>query len=280
MPDDTALLELMAAAQPAPRDFATPVLPGVLRLGETKLRRTAEERAPAAGLLRIVVRQAWQELRLRCWRRVRFRSRAKDQVRRAYRAMETWELEGVNARQAWANWRTIPRNLDGRAPAGPLRAVDLCCGTGQSTEVLACYLAPGSRILGLEANPRFLEAARSRRYRTFAGEPARVEFHVQSVLEAFRDAAETRLADGSVDLVNSSGAVGCHFDVADTSLLAREIARVLRPGGLALIDSGRAGTCEKRLREVFEGVGFKTAHRARSCALDRHPQVCFRKLLF
>jgi SAM-dependent methyltransferase len=279
MADDGAWLEMSASARATRLDFADPVLPDVLRLGEATLQRMAQQRAPASGLLRIVALQACQELRLRCWRRIRFRSRVRDQVRRAYQAMEVWELEGVNARQAWANWRTIPRNLDGRVPAGPVRAVDLCCGTGQSTEVLAWYLAPGSRILGPEHNPRFVRAARARPYRALSGEPMRVEFREQSVLQTFRDASGARIADGGVDLVNSSGAVGCHFDASDTRLLGREIARVLRPGGLALIDAGRAGTREKALRAVFDGLGFTPIHRARSCALDLRPQVCFRKRL-
>jgi SAM-dependent methyltransferase len=278
MAGDSASLELASAASAAARRVPSPLLPDVLRIEGAVLRRIARERAPATGLLRIVVLQACQELRLRCWRGVGFRSRVREQVERAYRAMEAWELEGVNARQAWANWRTIPRNLGGHAPAGPVRAMDLCCGTGQSTEVLACYLAPGSWILGLESNPRFLAAARARRYRTFAGAPARVEFNVQSVLEPFRDASGARIEDHSMDLVNSSGAVGCHFDAADTARLAREIARVLRPAGLALIDAGRAGTSEPELRDVFGSLGFAVLRRARSCTLDRHPQVCFRKL--
>ena len=230
------------------------------------------------GLLATVVRQACHELRLRCYRRVRFRSRAQDEVRHAYRAMEVWEFEGLNARQAWSNWRTIPRNLDGRAPARPLRALDLCCGTGQSTEVLAYYLAPGSRLLGLENSPRFVVTARARTYTTRNGSPAVVEFGMQSVLDTFRDSLGEEIPDASVDLVNSSGAVGCHFAVRDTALLAQEVARVLRGGGLALIDSGRAGTSERELVEVFTALDFQAIHRARSCALDRYTQVCFRKL--
>ena len=78
--------------------------------------------------------------------------------------------------------------------------------------------------------------------------------------------------------MNSSGAVGCHFEVQDTAVLAQELARVLRGGGLALIDSGRAGTSEGELVQVFTDLDFQAIHRARSCALDRYTQVCFRKL--
>ena len=248
----------------------------VLLLREPSLARA--NHASFKGLLTIVVRQACHELRLRCYRRVRFRSRAQNEVRHAYQAMEVWEFEGLNARQAWSNWRTIPRNLDGRAPARPLRALDLCCGTGQSTEVLAYYLAPGSRILGLERSMRFVATARARTYRTRNGSPAVVEFGMQSVLQTFRDSLGEEIPDASVDLVNSSGAVGCHFEVQDTAVLAKEVARVLRGGGLALVDSGRAGTSERELVQVFTDLDLRAIHRARSCALDRYTQVCFRKL--
>ena len=237
----------------------------------------AEEHASLGALLWVVLRQAWHEARLRGLRRIRFRSHHNPQACRAYAAMDPWEFEGVNARQAWANWRTIPRNLDRRVPDAPVRALDLCCGTGQSTQVLAYYLAPGSEILGLEYNPRFVAVARSRPYRTRRGGPAHVAFRAQSVLDPFRDATGALVASHSVDLVNSSGAVGCHFDRRTAEQLAAEVDRVLRPGGLALIDSGRNGTPAAALRGIFGRRGFEAVHEARSCRLDRYRQVCFRK---
>ncbi|HEX6736796.1 MAG TPA: methyltransferase domain-containing protein [Vicinamibacteria bacterium] len=249
----------------------------VLRLSEGAVRRAAEEHASLGALLKIVLRQAHYEARLRWRRHIRFRSRHNDQAVRAYAAMDPWEFEGVNARQAWANWRTIPRNLDRRAPSAPLRAVDLCCGTGQSTQVLAYYLAAGSEILGLEYNPRFVASARGRSYRTRDGGPAHVTFHAQSVLEPFTDPAGALLPDHSVDMVNSSGAVGCHFDPDTTAVLAAQVDRVLRPGGLAFIDSGRSGTPEPEVRAIFGARGFEVLNRARSCVLDRYRQICFRK---
>jgi SAM-dependent methyltransferase len=249
----------------------------VLRLSAGEMRRAAERHASILALIQIVVRQACHEARLHRLRRIRFRSRQNEQACRAYAAMNPWEFEGVNARQAWANWRTIPRNLDRRAPDAPVRALDLCCGTGQSTQVLAFYLAPGSEILGLEYNPRFVAVARARSYRTGEGGPAHVAFQAQSVLEPFRDPAGAHLPDESVDIVNSSGAVGCHFERGTTAVLASEVDRVLRPGGLALIDSGRSGTPPEDVRAIFGERGFDAVHEARSCAFDRYRQICFRK---
>jgi hypothetical protein len=71
--------------------------------------------------------------------------------------------------------------------------------------------------------------------------------------------------------------VGCHFDARTTAVLATEVDRVLRPGGLALIDCGRDGTRPEELRGIFEGRGFRAIHRARSCLFDRYWQVVFRK---
>jgi SAM-dependent methyltransferase len=217
-------------------------------------------------------------MRLRFWRGIRFRSSRVANVFAAYHGMEPWEFEGVNARQAWANWRTIPRNLAGRVPSGHVRAIDLCCGTGQSTEVLAASLPQGSRILGLESHAHFIEVARARTYRTSSGDPARVVFRVQSVLETFCDGETgTPIPDHSVDLVNSSGAVGCHFDREAATLLSNEVARVLRDGGLALIDSGPGGTRASELQAIFSKHGFEAIHSARSCAFDRYTQICFRR---
>jgi SAM-dependent methyltransferase len=230
------------------------------------------------GLVKILVRQACHEARVRGLRRIPFRSSRNDEARRAYASLALWEFEGINARQAWANWRTIRRNLARGAPRRPVRVVDLCCGTGGSTEVLAYYLEPGSTILGVDADPRFVAAARERRYLTREGVPAHVSFRCQSVLEPLCDASALRVPDSSVDVVNSSGAVGCHFDPRSTAVLAAEVERVLSPGGLALIDCGPDGTRPGELLAIFQGLGFRAVHRARSCPFDRYWQICFRKV--
>ena len=251
----------------------------VLTVAEPRVRaRRAPSgfRSPVA-LLAILVRQACHELRVRRLRGIAFRTSRNDEARRAYAALQLWEFEGINERQAWANWRTIRRNLQGRAPRMPVSAIDLCCGTGDSTEVLAWCLAPGSAILGVDADPRFVAVARQRPYFSRGGEPADVRFGCQSVLEPLRNEAHEPIPDASVDVVNSSGAVGCHFEAKATTLLAAEVDRVLRPGGLALIDCGPDGTRPQELRGIFHALGHRVIHRARSCALDRYWQFCFRK---
>jgi SAM-dependent methyltransferase len=236
------------------------------------------ERPSTLSVIPLFVRQAWHEARVRWLRHIQFRSRENRRAREAYAAMDPWEFEGINARQAWANWRTIPKNLGAaRASGRRLRAADLCCGTGQSTAVLAFHLARGSEILGLEFSPRLACVARSRQYLTSDGRRASVFFRAQSVLETFRDADGVPLAEASVDLVNSSGAVGCHFDAEATRVLAAEVARVLRPSGVAMIDSGRSGTSPHDVERIFTREGFFLLNRARSCFLDPYLQLCFRK---
>jgi SAM-dependent methyltransferase len=247
-----------------------------LVIDEHVLRAAARARAgadPVTPFLKRFVAERWMRHR----RGIRFRRRRNGEARAAYAAMTAAELSAINACQRWANWRTIPRNLSRRIPNRALRALDLCCGVGDSTEVLAFHLPSGSTILGLELSPRFVSEARSRRFAGPRGGRADVRFTAQSVLETFRDETGRALADESVDLVNCSGAVGCHFDPGDTEVLAAEVARVLRPNGLAQIDAGGAGTGPDALARIFERQGFVALNVARSCFLDRYVQVAFRK---
>lgn len=245
---------------------------------EARIRRVARDHLEA-GLVELFLKQAWAEAALAWRRRVRFRRRENAEAVRAYCAMTPSEFEGINARQRWANWRTIPRNLHGRLPDAPCRAVDLCSGLGHSTQVLAYYLPRGSEILGLEYNPEFVHAAAERSYFGAGGEDAKVSFRAQSVLETFRGASGEALGDRSVDLVNSCGSLGIHFIEADLEFLLGEVDRVLKPGGLAAVDSGADAVEHERMIRLFRRRGFEAVGRAKSCFLDRFTQLCFRKRL-
>lgn len=223
----------------------------------------------------LAARYAWTAARLQWRKRVRFRQSHNGRACAAYSAMGIEEFAAINARQAWANWRTIPRNLSGRLPDRALFALDLCCGTGDSTAVLAWYCPVGSHIHGLEYNPAFVATARRRAFVNRHKGRANVGFFAQSVLEAFCDERGRRLPDGCADLVNASGAIGCHFDQTATRRVAAECRRVLRAGGLALIDSGPEGTDRAALLHVFTAGGFAYSGEARSCPLDRMRQLCF-----
>jgi SAM-dependent methyltransferase len=251
----------------------------VISFTENELRQIANERLAGMSLPGIVLRQANSEHLLRYLRGVNFRKSENAEATLAYRAMSFGEFEGINARQRWANWRTLPRNMSGRIPDRAMQVLDLCCGVGHSTEVLACYVPPGSKILGLEYNPDFVAMARQRsaRYVHRSGVPVDTRFAAQSVLENFRDENGAEVPTSSVDLVNCCGAIGVHFKPDATRVVAREIVRVLRPGGLATIDGGRSGTSARELATIFGDLGFEQLSTARSCMMDLTIQVCFRK---
>jgi SAM-dependent methyltransferase len=271
------------AAQPTPRAASFAAEPTLL-FSEPTIRRVARRQGPQGSIARLCLAQMLREAKLKVRRGINFRRRQNAAACAAYDAMAVDDFRLVNIRQAWANWRTIPRNLSGILPARPVFAVDLCCGIGDSAAVLAWYCAPGSQVLGLEWQPEFVREARRRRYGNSAGGPAAVRFRAQSVLDTFCDASdgpfgEAPLADASVDLVNAGGAVGCHFDAADTARLARECGRVVRPGGWALIDAGAEGTSARQLQSIFADHGFLLCGKARSCPLDRFVQLRLRKIV-
>ena len=221
-----------------------------------------------------------------CWRQwlaerslartgLRFRTTDADGILAAYAGMSEAEFDAVNGRQAWANWRTIPRSLSGHVPDRPLRVLDLGCGTGSSTSVLAFYCPAGSRITGYELAAPFVEVARRRTYLHRSGAPASVTFCCQGVAETLRGTDGTSLPDRSVDVASASGVVGHHLDALTVRPLAQELKRVLTPGGVALLDIGPT-LGDAALSAVMADAGFERLGHRRSCFLDRTGQVIFR----
>ena len=227
------------------------------------------------GNLAGVLWRQWRAERALEARGVRFRSTEPGAVAAAYAAMSAGEFDAVNGRQAWANWRTIPASLDGLLPDEPLRAVDLGCGTGGSTAVLARLLPAGSTVTGVEFAEPLADVARSREYPNRHGN-CRVEFLVGSVCEPLSDESGERVAAGSIDLVNSSGVIGHHLTGADLNACLDEIARVLRPGGVAALDPGPTASAAT-LTAGMEERGFRLERRTRSNPFDRCGQAVFRK---
>lgn len=100
--------------------------------------------------------------------------------------------------------------------------VDLGCGTGADLLALAARHAdPDARFLGLDASEKLLSAAEA----AAAGDP-RVSFRHERI------SRRLPLVDGSVDAVFSHNLLEC---LADHDGFAREVGRVLRPGGVAVI---------------------------------------------
>jgi SAM-dependent methyltransferase len=204
----------------------------MLSIPEREIRRHGPGHALA------VCWRQWRAERALRRRGIHFRDTDPARVAAAYAAMTDAEFAAVNGRQDWANWRTIPRALNGHVPDRPLRVLDLGCGTGSSTQVLAFYAPAGSHISGYEFAAPLLEVARRRHYPHPDGQMARVDFVCQGVTEPLRAADGVLLPDRSVDIVNASGVVGHHLDADSIRPLVSELRRALVADGLAMLDVG------------------------------------------
>ncbi len=216
----------------------------------------------------------WRAERALAKRGIRFRTTNESDAKSAYAAMTDEEFAAINGRQAWANWRTIPRCLNGTVPDQPITVVDLGCGTGPSTQVLAHYCPPGSRILGYELAAPLVDIARTRTYRHRDGDLVDVQFVCQPVTETLRGPDGEPLPAHSVDVVNASGVVGHHLTVDMLASLAAELRRVLTADGIAMLDIGpklRAPVLVNTMTR--EGFGVLSHHR--SCFLDPTGEIVF-----
>jgi ubiquinone/menaquinone biosynthesis C-methylase UbiE len=104
------------------------------------------------------------------------------------------------------------------APAPGQRVLDLGCGTG-TLALLLKRAQPGAEVVGLDADPEMLEQARGK------AKEAGVELELD---QGFSTALP--YPDGAFDLVLST-LFFHHLDPGSKRQTAREIARVLRPGG-------------------------------------------------
>jgi SAM-dependent methyltransferase len=242
----------------------------LLRFGEREIRARGPGRLPA------VCWRQWKVERKLAKRGIAFRTTDPHAAEAAYTAMTEVEFEAINGRQDWANWRTIPRSLTGLLPNRPLRIVDLGCGTGGSTRVLAFYAPAGSKITGYELARPLLNVAATRRYVHQSGEPADVDFVCQGVAQELCSPDRTPIASGSVDLANASGVVGHHFNRESIRVLARELRRLLAHGGLAALDVGPTLSAAD-LSAAMSPAGFERLRRRRSWLLDPTGQVVFRR---
>jgi SAM-dependent methyltransferase len=103
-------------------------------------------------------------------------------------------------------------------------AVDLGCGKGGDLLALAARTAdPSARFIGLDVSPNAVTAA---------GEAARGAGDDRLAFEVADLSARLPFADASVDLVFSQNLVEC---LGDRDAFVAEVARVLRPGGVAVV---------------------------------------------
>ncbi|GIW72876.1 MAG: hypothetical protein KatS3mg102_2418 [Planctomycetota bacterium] len=154
-------------------------------------------------------------------------------------------------------WREQIARVLAYAPAGPApRLLDLGCGPGVSTFVLAERLGPQAELLGIDVAPKMIARARHHHVRHYG--------HLRRVRFAVADATRLPLRDRSIDL-----AVGHSFLylVPDRLRVLAEVRRVLVRGGtLVLMEPHAAGSL---LRAARAGA-------ARAHLLWEQPSAAFR----
>ena len=124
-----------------------------------------------------------------------------------------------------------------RAHAGPLRLLDVACGTGRTLHQLS-RAHPSLRFHGVDLSPAYIRLARER----------------------LRDVGELTLAVDNAEALPWADAT---FDVATSVYMfhelprnarrnvAREIARVLRPGGLLVVEDSAQPSDSPALQHVL-----------------------------
>jgi demethylmenaquinone methyltransferase/2-methoxy-6-polyprenyl-1,4-benzoquinol methylase len=123
-------------------------------------------------------------------------------------------------------WKREVAGLAVAGASGPLRVLDLCCGTGDLAFLAAAAASAGSRVVGLDFTLPMLGVARGRRTRE-AGTPAFAQ----------GDALRLPFPGASFDAVTIGYGLR---NVADPLACLKEIRRVLAPGGrVVVLDFGK-----------------------------------------
>jgi demethylmenaquinone methyltransferase/2-methoxy-6-polyprenyl-1,4-benzoquinol methylase len=108
--------------------------------------------------------------------------------------------------------------LEGLEILPEMKVLDLCCGSGQATQVL---VERSHQVTGLDASP-------------FSIKRARQNVPQADYVEAFAEAMP--FSEGQFDLVHTSAALH-EMELAQLEQILREVHRVLKPGGwFTLVD--------------------------------------------
>jgi SAM-dependent methyltransferase len=146
---------------------------------------------------------------------------------RAHWASQATE-HGLRPASSWSDWRAIELEIEAISRfLGPGQDVlDAGCATGYSTARFAAVT--DGFVLGVDYVSEMVEHALARRKALPEEVGSRLEFRVG-------DVRELELEDGSFERVVSTRVVINLAERAEQSRALRELARVLRPGGLLLL---------------------------------------------
>ncbi len=133
------------------------------------------------------------------------------------------------------------------APRPGERVLDVACGTGVVARHVAPLVGQAGRVVGLDLSPAMLEVARG----LPAPEGATIEWRQG-------DATALPFADGAFDLATCQQ--GLQF-VPDRGAAARELRRVLAPGGRAAVAVWRSFEYNPFFRELNEALARRTGSR-------------------
>ncbi|MEU6998705.1 methyltransferase domain-containing protein [Nonomuraea sp. NPDC046570] len=140
------------------------------------------------------------------------------------------------------------------------RVLDVGCGTGYLTRILAPVVGPAGQVTGVDASPPMIEYARR-------SAPGNCSYQVG-------EGQALDLPDAGFDVVVSSLAVH-HIPAAERGAAVREMLRVLRPGGRLLIAEFRPPTNRLLAHLVAMLTGPAMRHNPRDLLADLLPQAGF-----
>lgn len=201
-------------------------------------------------------------------------------VAAGFRSLLAADFDEYNLPQAWVERRQIPRAIHGRIPRRNAVVLDLGCGPGTSTEVL-CYFADSSwKVLGYDLTDHYVERAARRaangEFRNHAGLGIFPRFTCQDISRPLASPDGGLVASASVDFALSAGVVGLYMNAGSAADLARELARVVKPGGYAALDSGPA-VSTGTLKSIMSRAGFRYLRKARSFWIEPRPKLVFQR---